>query len=76
MSKDIYKVTIASGKGQPLAVVLTPHPEIVRIIRNQWSSDKLLSWRGSGPYRLQAQKLDPMDFIAGNVKGKRTAAEN
>jgi hypothetical protein len=71
MSKDVYKVTIASGKGQPLAVVLTPHPEIVKIIRKQWSH--LLGWRKSGEYQVWTQKLDPMDFIAGNVKSKRAA---
>ena len=37
MSKAIYRVTIASGKGQTLAVVLTPHPEIAKLIRKQWS---------------------------------------
>jgi hypothetical protein len=65
MSRTIYRVTIASGKGQTLAVVLTPHPEIVRIIRKQWRSP-ILGWRKSGAYRLRMQRLDPMDFIAGS----------
>jgi hypothetical protein len=58
MSKAMYRVTIASGKGQTLAVVFTSHPEIVRLIRRQWSQP-LLGWRKSGAYRLRTQKLDP-----------------
>ena len=32
-----------------------------------------IGWRKSGEYQVWTQKLDPMDFIAGNVKGKRAA---
>jgi hypothetical protein len=67
MSKAMYRVTVASGKGQTLAVVFTSHPEIVKLIRKQWSQP-LLGWRKSGAYRLRTQKLDPMDFIAGGTR--------
>ena len=70
MSKAIYRVTIASGKGQTLAVVLTPHPEIARIIRKQWSQP-FLGWRKSGAYRLQTQKVDLIDLIAGDGRSHR-----
>jgi hypothetical protein len=66
MSKATYRVTIASGKGETLAVAFTPHPEIVRILHKQWS-DKVLSWRKSGAYRLETVKVEPMDFLAGGI---------
>lgn len=73
MSKAVYRVTIASGKGQPLAVVLMPHPEIIGMIRKQWQG--VLGWRKSGPYQVRTETLDPMDFIAGSVQGRLAAAK-
>jgi hypothetical protein len=62
-SKSMYRVTIASGKGQTLAVVFTPHPEIARITRELWR-DHVLGWRKTGAYRVKVKTVDPMLLLA------------